>query len=46
MNFETLKRELDKKLQVMSKDDFEKFVIELRKRYYKLHYLIYRDNEW
>ena len=37
MNFNTIKQELNKKIKRMSQEDFEKFVAELKKIYYKSH---------
>ena len=42
MNFKTLKQELYKKLGRMSQNDFEDFMSELRRTYYKLHKFNFR----
>ena len=35
MNFNTIKQELYKKIKMMSEDDFENFINELKRIYYK-----------
>ncbi len=37
MNFNTLKQELNKKIKLMSEKDFNNFIIELKRVYYKTH---------
>ena len=37
MNFNTVKQELNKKIKKMSKEDFIKFIDELKCIYYKAH---------
>ena len=37
MNFNTVKQELYKKIKKMSKEDFIKFIDELKRIYYKAH---------
>ena len=35
MNFNTIKQELNKKIKKMSEEDFQKFIEELKRIYYK-----------
>lgn len=35
MNFNTIKQELNKKIKKMSEEDFQKFIKELKRIYYK-----------
>jgi hypothetical protein len=37
MNMDTIKQELSHKFKSMSKSDFEKFIDDLRHRYYRAH---------
>ena len=37
MNFNTLKQALYKKIKLMSEEDFNNFLIELKRVYYKTH---------
>jgi len=37
MNFNTIKQELNKKIKKMSKNDFNNFISELKRVYYKGH---------
>lgn len=37
MNFNFIKQELYKKIKNMSKDDFDNFITELKRVYYKVH---------
>ena len=37
MNFNTIKQELNKKTKKMSEDDFNNFISELKRIYYKDH---------
>ena len=45
MNFNTIKQELNKKINRMSEKDFRNFIIELERIYYKKNYKKSEDKE-
>ena len=45
MNFNTIKQALFKKIKLMSEEDFNNFLIELKRVYYKAHKKYNAENE-